>query len=77
MKQDKPIPVLYTDDSKAGKEAESALKAAEVHFQRICTRQSNHESGHLPQLLAGEGSFDTLEDIRWYARLYGKNGNCH
>ena len=67
-----PSRVLYTDDTSQSKEAESLLCEAGLNFQSIFISDPIREEKNPPQLLTFEGFFPTLDDIRWYARGYGK-----
>ncbi len=66
--------VLCTDASPQSREAEATLKDAHLDFQSIVIGDPDREGKPVPRLLTSEGFFETLDDIRWYARVYG-NGN--
>jgi len=68
--------VLYTDASPQSAEAESALKDSGLDFQSIRIDDPKREGKPVPRLLTSEGYFETPDDIRWYARVYG-SGNDH
>jgi hypothetical protein len=71
MAEFQAVPVLYTDHGSESRKAEEILKAANVDFQSLLIRDPALEGVTVPRLLSIQGFFDTLEDIRLYAELYG------
>jgi len=71
MKAVEPVAVLYSDAGCESKEAEAVLNAAHVKFQLLLIQDCKGEEVRAPRLLSVQGFFDTLEDIRLYAQLYG------
>jgi hypothetical protein len=75
MEEELAVPVFYADLSEQSAEAEVALQKAHVHFQKLVISNPLKEGVNVPQLLSTRGFFDTLDGIRWYARIYGRNGH--
>jgi len=66
------IPVLYINDSQESNEAQAGLQYADFPVQKIRIEESNGGAVPVPQLMTKEGIFKSLDQIRWYARVYGK-----
>ena len=68
----KALSVLYVDKSSKSADAERVLKGANIEFQRLFVRDPAYDGKRVPQLLTGDGFFDTLHDIGWYAQVYSQ-----
>lgn len=72
MLQARHVRILYMGTNRASTEAEEILKKAHLEFQSLRIRNPRQHDIIVPQLLTTEGFFETLNDIRWYANLYGR-----
>lgn len=63
--------VLYTDSSLDSNEAKSLLDNGKIEYQEIFIADSDKDERRIvPELLAPEGTFPNIENIRWYAHVY-------
>src|SRR5438874_275963 len=61
---------LYKDESRESLEAEQDLRRAKVLFAAFFVEPMEVPEVRLPRLVAEEGTFDGLEDIRWFIHAY-------